>query len=65
MLVSVVPYCDVEVVSYSHVFLCADLKVPAPVRPDRYFGVEGKVIQAQGLHVAHVAQLYCRIKLQR
>ncbi|XP_021917858.1 uncharacterized protein PYUK71.03c-like isoform X2 [Zootermopsis nevadensis] len=41
-----------------------DLKVSAPVRPDIYFGVEGKVIQAQGLHVAHVAQLYCRIKLQ-
>ncbi|XP_069673106.1 uncharacterized protein [Periplaneta americana] len=41
-----------------------DLKVAASVRPDKYFGVEGKVIQAQGLHVAHVAQLYCRIKLQ-
>lgn len=50
---------------YLHVFVCADLKVSAPVRPDIYFGVEGKVIQAQGLHVAHVAQLYCRIKLQR
>lgn len=32
-------------------------------RPDKYTGVEGKVLQAQGLHVAHVAQLYCRIKL--
>ncbi|XP_068082073.1 uncharacterized protein [Anabrus simplex] len=40
-----------------------DLKVPAPLRPDRYFGVEGKVIQAQGLHVAQIAQLYCRVKL--
>jgi hypothetical protein len=50
---------------YSYVFLCTDLKVSAPVRPDKYFGVEGKVIQAQGLHVAHVAQLYCHIKLQR
>jgi hypothetical protein len=58
-------HCDVEVIFHSHIFVCADLKVPAPVRPDRYFGVEGKVIQAQGLHVAHVAQLYCRIKLQR
>ncbi|KAJ9589915.1 hypothetical protein L9F63_016976, partial [Diploptera punctata] len=41
-----------------------ELKVCAPERPDKYFGIEGKVIQAQGLHVAHVAQLYCRIKLQ-
>jgi hypothetical protein len=42
----------------------SDLKASAPFRPDIYFGVEGKVIQAQGLHVAHVAQLYCHIKLQ-
>jgi hypothetical protein len=63
--VSVARCCDVEVIIHSLVFVCADLKVPAPVRPDRYFGVEGKVLQAQGLHVAHVAQLYCRIKLQR
>lgn len=48
---------------YFHV--CTDLKASAPFRPDIYFGVEGKVIQAQGLHVAHVAQLYCHIKLQR
>ncbi|XP_076387531.1 uncharacterized protein LOC100880539 isoform X3 [Megachile rotundata] len=31
---------------------------------DKYSGIEGKVLQAQGLHVAHIAQLYCRIKLQ-
>nr|XP_034188727.1 tricalbin-1-like isoform X2 [Osmia lignaria] len=31
---------------------------------ERYSGIEGKVLQAQGLHVAHIAQLYCRIKLQ-
>nr|CAD7444342.1 unnamed protein product [Timema bartmani] len=40
-----------------------ELKVVSPARPDRYSGVEGKVVQAQGLHVAHVAQLYCRVKL--
>lgn len=31
---------------------------------EKYSGIEGKVLQAQGLHVAHIAQLYCRIKLQ-
>lgn len=31
---------------------------------EKYSGVEGKVLQAQGLHVAHIAQLYCRVKLQ-
>lgn len=41
-----------------------DLKGLASPRPDAYVGVEGKVLQAQGLHVAHVAQLYCRVKLQ-
>nr|CAD7432746.1 unnamed protein product [Timema monikensis] len=40
-----------------------ELKVVSPARPDRYLGVEGRVVQAQGLHVAHVAQLYCRVKL--
>nr|CAD7202198.1 unnamed protein product [Timema douglasi] len=40
-----------------------ELKVVSPARPDRYSGVEGRVVQAQGLHVAHVAQLYCRVKL--
>ncbi|KAL0269628.1 UNVERIFIED_CONTAM: hypothetical protein PYX00_007297 [Menopon gallinae] len=40
-----------------------ELNVCPTARPDRYSGIEGKVLQAQGLHVAHVAQLYCRIKL--
>ncbi|KAK6635343.1 hypothetical protein RUM44_000594 [Polyplax serrata] len=40
-----------------------ELNISPMDRPDKYSGVEGKVIQAQGLHVAHVAQLYCRIKL--
>ncbi|KAG7206474.1 hypothetical protein KM043_003819 [Ampulex compressa] len=31
---------------------------------EKYSGIEGKVLQAQGLHVAHIAQLYCRVKLQ-
>ncbi|CAK9818685.1 TCB1 [Anthophora plagiata] len=31
---------------------------------EKYSGIEGKVLQAQGLYVAHIAQLYCRIKLQ-
>ncbi|XP_076749904.1 uncharacterized protein LOC143422843 isoform X2 [Xylocopa sonorina] len=31
---------------------------------EKYSGIEGKVLQAQGLHVAHIAQLYCRIKFQ-
>ncbi|KAG8231142.1 hypothetical protein J437_LFUL011209 [Ladona fulva] len=35
----------------------------SPEKPDRYFGVEGRVIQVQGLNVARVAQLYCRVKL--
>ncbi|XP_063216806.1 extended synaptotagmin-2-like [Bacillus rossius redtenbacheri] len=39
-----------------------DLQVKAVLRPDRYQGVEGVVVQAQGIHVAHVAQLYCRVK---
>ncbi|XP_043280292.1 uncharacterized protein [Venturia canescens] len=30
---------------------------------EKYSGVEGKVLQAQGLHVAHIAQLYCRVKI--
>lgn len=42
----------------------SDLKGLASPRPDSYMGVEGRVLQAQGLHVAHVAQLYCRVKLQ-
>ncbi|XP_049764744.1 uncharacterized protein LOC126094274 [Schistocerca cancellata] len=42
----------------------ADLKVPPPLRPDHYSGVEGKVVQAQGLHVARIAQLYCRVRFQ-
>ncbi|XP_046401824.1 uncharacterized protein LOC124167829 [Ischnura elegans] len=33
--------------------------------PENYIGVEGRVIQAQGLNVARVAQLYCRVKLFR
>jgi hypothetical protein len=33
--------------------------------PEKFLGIEGKVIQAQGLHVAHIAQVYCRIKLHR
>ncbi|XP_071454089.1 uncharacterized protein [Hetaerina americana] len=33
--------------------------------PERFIGVEGRVIQAQGLNVARVAQLYCRVKLFR
>lgn len=41
-----------------------DLKGLASPRPDTYVGVEGRVLQAQGLHIAHVAQLYCRVKLQ-
>ncbi|KAK3921677.1 Double C2-like domain-containing protein alpha [Frankliniella fusca] len=41
-----------------------DLKGLASPRPDSYVGVEGRVLQAQGLHIAHVAQLYCRVKLQ-
>lgn len=40
------------------------MKGLASPRPDTYIGVEGRVLQAQGLHVAHVAQLYCRVKLQ-
>ena len=32
---------------------------------EKYSGVEGKVLQAQGLHVAHIAQLYCRVKFQK
>ncbi|XP_066593483.1 uncharacterized protein [Prorops nasuta] len=31
---------------------------------EKYSGIEGKVLQAQGLHVAHIAQLYCQVKLQ-
>lgn len=45
-------------------FFFSDLKGLASPRPDTYIGVEGKVLQAQGLHVAHFAQLYCRVKLQ-
>lgn len=41
----------------------SELNICPTARPDTYTGVEGKVLQAQGLHVAHVAQLYCRIKL--
>ncbi|XP_076236391.1 uncharacterized protein LOC143180510 [Calliopsis andreniformis] len=40
-----------------------ELKVINGTR-EKYSGIEGKVLQAQGLHVAHIAQLYCRIKLQ-
>ncbi|XP_011687218.1 PREDICTED: uncharacterized protein LOC105449622 isoform X1 [Wasmannia auropunctata] len=40
-----------------------DLKIVNGTR-EKYSGVEGKVLQAQGLHVAHIAQLYCRVKLQ-
>ncbi|XP_076303310.1 uncharacterized protein LOC143221730 isoform X2 [Lasioglossum baleicum] len=40
-----------------------ELKVVNGTR-EKYSGIEGKVLQAQGLHVAHIAQLYCRIKLQ-
>ncbi|XP_025157748.1 tricalbin-3-like isoform X3 [Harpegnathos saltator] len=40
-----------------------DLKIINGTR-EKYSGVEGKVLQAQGLHVAHIAQLYCRVKLQ-
>lgn len=46
-------------------FILADLKVRHHTRPERFVGIEGKVIQAQGLHVAHIAQLYCRVKLHR
>ncbi|XP_011496650.1 PREDICTED: tricalbin-1-like [Ceratosolen solmsi marchali] len=38
-----------------------DLKIVNGMR-EKYSGVEGKVLQAQGLHVAHIAQLYCRVK---
>ncbi|KAK2576841.1 hypothetical protein KPH14_005474 [Odynerus spinipes] len=40
-----------------------ELKIVNGTR-ERYSGVEGKVLQAQGLHVAHIAQLYCRVKFQ-
>lgn len=40
-----------------------DLKILNGTR-EKYSGIEGKVLQAQGLHVAHIAQLYCRIKFQ-
>ncbi|XP_059473484.1 uncharacterized protein LOC132195473 isoform X2 [Neocloeon triangulifer] len=30
---------------------------------EKFYGIEGKVVQAHGLHVAHIAQVYCRIKL--
>ncbi|XP_058799438.1 uncharacterized protein LOC131668950 isoform X2 [Phymastichus coffea] len=40
-----------------------DAKVINGLR-EKYAGVEGKVLQAQGLHVAHIAQLYCRVKFQ-
>ncbi|XP_046627251.1 tricalbin-1-like isoform X1 [Neodiprion virginianus] len=40
-----------------------DLKAINGTR-EKYSGVEGKVLQAQGLHVAHIAQLYCRVKFQ-
>ncbi|XP_012280537.1 tricalbin-1 [Orussus abietinus] len=40
-----------------------DLKITNGTR-EKYTGVEGKVLQAQGLHVAHIAQLYCRVKHQ-
>ncbi|XP_020292383.1 uncharacterized protein LOC109858995 isoform X2 [Pseudomyrmex gracilis] len=40
-----------------------DLKIVNGTK-EKYSGVEGKVIQAQGLHVAHIAQLYCQVKLQ-
>ncbi|KAL7288878.1 hypothetical protein TKK_0016848 [Trichogramma kaykai] len=40
-----------------------DYKVSNGFR-EKYSGIEGKVLQAQGLHVAHIAQLYCRIKFQ-
>lgn len=43
----------------------SELKVRPNMRPERFLGIEGKVIQAQGLHVAHIAQLYCRVKLHR
>ncbi|EFN74083.1 Protein piccolo [Camponotus floridanus] len=41
----------------------SDLKIVNGTR-EKYSGIEGKVLQAQGLHVAHIAQLYCRVKLQ-
>lgn len=44
-------------------FIEISLELNLNQRPDVYTGVEGRVIQAQGLHVAHVAQLYCRIKI--
>ncbi|XP_015584742.1 uncharacterized protein LOC107262744 isoform X2 [Cephus cinctus] len=40
-----------------------ELKVINGTR-EKYSGIEGKVLQAQGLHVAHIAQLYCRVKFQ-
>ncbi|XP_033211411.1 uncharacterized protein LOC117169247 isoform X2 [Belonocnema kinseyi] len=40
-----------------------DLKILNGVR-EKYSGIEGKVLQAQGLHVAHIAQLYVRVKFQ-
>ncbi|XP_065354006.1 uncharacterized protein LOC135948588 isoform X3 [Cloeon dipterum] len=33
------------------------------VQPEKFFGIEGKIVQAQGLCVSHIAQVYCRIKL--
>ncbi|XP_014211162.1 uncharacterized protein LOC106641296 [Copidosoma floridanum] len=44
-------------------FRSNELKVVNGVR-EKYSGVEGKVLQAQGLHVAHIAQLFCRVKFQ-
>ncbi|XP_048513229.1 tricalbin-1-like isoform X3 [Athalia rosae] len=41
----------------------SDLKTINGTR-EKYSGVEGKVLQAQGLHVARIAQLYCRVKFQ-
>lgn len=44
-------------------FIETELKIVNGTK-EKYSGIEGKVLQAQGLHVAHIAQLYCRIKLQ-
>lgn len=44
--------------------IIAEIKIMNGMR-EKYSGVEGKVLQAQGLHVAHIAQLYCRVKFQK
>lgn len=50
-------------VCITNTFIQPELKVVNGTK-EKYSGIEGKVLQAQGLHVAHIAQLYCRIKLQ-